>query len=195
MSCLKVIRLGHPVLRRPARQVPAEAIGGAAIQRLVDDLIETMVEEDGIGLAAPQVGQSLRLLVLGQPAAGAGPDAEAIPLRVLVNPRLVACSTDREWAWEGCLSLPDLRGLVPRASRVVVEAADRHGQPQRLEAAGFLARVLQHEMDHLEGIVYLDRMPDLRQLAFLDEYGRYCQTQAPDAPAAAAQDDARGAQR
>jgi len=183
MSCLKVIRLGHPVLRRPARQVPAEAIGGAAIQRLVDDLIETMVEEDGIGLAAPQVGQSLRLLVLGQPAAGAGPDAEAIPLRVLVNPRLVACSTDREWAWEGCLSLPDLRGLVPRASRVVVEAA------------GFLARVLQHEMDHLEGIVYLDRMPDLRQLAFLDEYGRYCQTQAPDAPAAAAQDDARGAQR
>ena len=184
MAILKVARLGHPVLRRPARAPTTDELKGRALQRLIDDMVETMVDEDGIGLAAPQVHHSYRLLVLGDPE-GDQDEPDAIPLTVLANPRIAACANDREWAWEGCLSLPGLRGLVPRSGHVLVEATDRRGKPVRLEARGYLARVLQHEMDHLDGVVFVDRMPDLRRLAFNEEFARYCAPAAQDSGAAA----------
>ncbi|MFA6109399.1 MAG: peptide deformylase [Candidatus Latescibacterota bacterium] len=172
MAILKVCRMGNPVLRRIAAEIPPTRVPHPEVQRLIDDLVETMTDEAGIGLAAPQVHQSVRLVVLGDPA----PDPEdvaAIPLTVLVNPRWVHRSVEIDEAWEGCLSLPGLRGLVPRSKQVTVAGLDRWGEPVELAAEGYLARVLQHEIDHLDGILYLDRMADLTRLTFLEEYHRY----------------------
>ena len=169
---LKVARLGHPAVRSPARPVPAEMIASPDLQRLVDDMIETMHEYDGVGLAAPQVHVGLRLAVIEVPASDER-SREAVPLTVLVNPRVTPLGDEKEHAWEGCLSIPDLRGVVPRWSRLRLEALDRAGAPFTVEAEGFFARVIQHECDHLDGSVYLDRMEGLRTLSFLREFERY----------------------
>lgn len=174
MAILKVSRMGHPVLRQPAREIPPEQIGHPAVQRLIDDMIETMTDEQGIGLAAPQVFQPLRLVVLGDPQADPD-DPDAIPLTVLVNPRWLARSDEQAEAWEGCLSIPGLRGVVSRSVTVSLEALDRQGQRVELDTRDLFARVLQHEIDHLDGVLYLDRMTDMRRLAFLEEFERYCQ--------------------
>jgi len=174
MAILKVSRMGHPVLRQPTREIPPEQIGNPTLQRLIDDMIETMGDYEGIGLAAPQVFQPLRLVVLGD--SGADPeDPDAIPLTVLINPRWLERAAEQIAAWEGCLSLPGLRGLVPRSASVRLEGLDREGKRVELQARDLLARVLQHEIDHLDGVLFLDRMPDLRKLAFLEEYRRYWQ--------------------
>jgi peptide deformylase len=145
---------------------------GRDVQRLIDDMVETMHEYDGVGLAAPQVHVGLRLAVVE--VSGADERAEdGVPLTVLVNPKLTLAAGPRPHGWEGCLSVPDLRGIVPRAAKVKLEALDRQGRPFRVEARGFHARVLQHECDHLDGTVYLDRMGDLRSLAFLPELERF----------------------
>jgi len=169
---LKVARIGHPVVRHPARDLTAEEIASRAFQQLVDDMIETMHEYDGVGLAAPQVHVGLRLAVLEVPASDERA-REAVPLTVLVNPAVTPLGEEKERGWEGCLSIPDLRGVVPRWSRLRLSALDRRGQPYVLEAAGFHARVIQHECDHLEGAVYLDRMEGLRTLSFLREFERF----------------------
>jgi len=174
---LKVARLGHPAVRSPARPVPAEMIASPDLQRLVDDMIETMHEYDGVGLAAPQVHVGLRLAVIEVPASDER-SREAVPLTVLVNPRVTPLGDGKEHAWEGCLSIPDLRGVVPRWSRLRLEALDRAGAPFTVEADGFFARVIQHECDHLDGSVYLDRMEGLHTLSFLREFERY----VPDEP-------------
>jgi peptide deformylase len=170
VSILKVARIGHPVVRGAARPIPEEQIASPEIQRLIDDMIVTMHEYDGVGLAAPQIHVDLRLAVLEVPASG---DREAVPLTVLINPVLTPLGPDAALGWEGCLSIPDLRGVVPRLRRVRLEAWDREGRPYLLEASDFLARVIQHECDHLDGRVYLDRMPDMRSLSFLREFERY----------------------
>jgi peptide deformylase len=172
MAILKVARLGHPVVRASAREVRAAEVTSPELQRLIDDMIETMHEYQGVGLAAPQVHVRLRLAVVEVPPSDerARP---AVPLTVLVNPRLTPLGEERVPGWEGCLSIPDLRGVVARQDRVRLEALDRTGAPLRLEAAGFFARVLQHECDHLDGAVYLDRMADLQSLSFLDEFQRF----------------------
>ena len=157
MALREIVRMGHPVLRAPAEPVPASAMRGAAFARLVDDMVETMRAADGVGLAAPQVGIGWRLFVYE--AAGTG--GEAVPLCVAVNPVLEPEPGDLVDDWEGCLSIPDLRGVVPRWKRVRLEAQDREGKAYSLEAEGFFARVLQHECDHLDGGVYLDRMLSL----------------------------------
>jgi len=177
MAILKVSRMGHPVLRQRAREIQPGQISDPALQKLIDDMIETMADEDGIGLAAPQVFQSLRLVVLGVPG-GDRDMPEALPLTVLINPRWLHCSEEKAEAWEGCLSLPGLRGVVPRSVSVTVEGLDRQGNRIELQAEDFFARVLQHEIDHLDGILYLDRMPDMRRLAFLEEFDRYWQPPA-----------------
>ena len=158
MAILKVARIGHPVLRCPAEPLPSEEIAAPATQRLIDDMLETMAEYDGVGLAGPQVHVSRRL---------------AIPLTVLVNPRITPVGDEREDDMEGCLSIPELRGTVPRWARLEVEALGRNGEPLRYPAEGFHARILQHEVDHLDGKVYLDRMPSMESLAFLAELQRY----------------------
>jgi peptide deformylase len=169
---LKVARIGHPVIRATAREVPADHVRSDEIQRLIDDMVETMHEYDGVGVAAPQVHVSLRLAVLEVPASD-DRARQAVPLMAIVNPKLTPVGEETVPGWEGCLSVPDLRGIVPRHRRVRLEALDREGRPLQLEAEGFFARVLQHECDHLDGRVYLDRMEGLRSLSFLREFARH----------------------
>jgi peptide deformylase len=173
MAVLKIAHLGHPVLRRVAEPVSPEAIAAPEIQRLIDDMLETMEDHDGAGLAAPQVHVSRRVVVYGVEANPRYPDAEAVPLTVLVNPIITPATSEDEEDWEGCLSVPDLRGMVPRWTRVRVEAYGRDGRPLRFTADGFHARVVQHECDHLDGKVYLDRMRSMETLSFLPEFQRY----------------------
>ena len=168
MSILKVARVAHPVLRSPAKPVPKETFRDPLFQKLVDDMRETMYEYEGVGLAAPQVHEGLRLAVIEVPADDERSRAE-VPFFVLVNPVVTPLGDERESGWEGCLSIPDLRGIVPRSKRLKLDALDRHGKPYSLEARDFFARVVQHECDHLDGNVYLDRMTDMRSLTFIKE--------------------------
>ena len=175
MSILKVARMGHPVLRARARALEPAEIRSAAIQQLIDDMFETMHEYQGIGLAAPQVHESLRLFVAGFPPSKRGDDddTEPVPEMVLINPEIRADGTEMVEDWEGCLSIPDIRGRVPRAPRITVRAYDRQGKPIEVRASGFTARVIQHETDHLDGVLFFDRMKSFESLTFLDEFGRY----------------------
>jgi peptide deformylase len=172
MSILKVARIGHPVIRTPARELSPAEIASPEIQRLIDDMIVTMHEYDGVGLAAPQVHASLRLAVIELPESDQRGEA-AVPLTVLVNPVVTPVGEKRLQGWEGCLSIPDLRGIVPRAARIKLAALDREGQPWSVDADGFFARVIQHECDHLDGRVYLDRMAGMRSLSFIRELERF----------------------
>ena len=162
MGILKVARIGHPAVRRGPRACPPRSCAPPALQRLIDDMVDTMHEYDGVGLAAPAGARGLRLAVIEVPGLGR---ARARG-RAADGPREPAA--DAAWArrsvdgWEGCLSIPDLRGVVPRAKRRAPEGArPRAASPSTIEAAGFFARVIQHECDHLDGRVYLDRMRDL----------------------------------
>lgn len=173
MAILKVARLGHPVLRQQAEPVPPETIRSPEIQRLIDDMVDTMREHDGAGLAGNQVHTPKRIAVvevLGNPRY---PDAPHIPLMVVINPVLTPLTEEMEEGWEGCLSVPDMRGRVPRYTAVRLECYDRDGQRIDLIAKDFFARVLQHETDHLDGIVYLDRMRDLSSLSHIAEWQKY----------------------
>jgi peptide deformylase len=173
MAILKVARLGHPVLRKVAEPVPLEGIGAPAIQQLIDDMIETMVEYDGAGLAAPQVHVSQQIVVFEVEGNPRYPDAESIPLTVLINPKITPTTQRMDEDWEGCLSLPDLRGQVPRYTQVRVEAYDRKGKKLNYIAKDFHARVVQHECDHLVGAVFVDRMKSMASLTFIREFMRY----------------------
>jgi peptide deformylase len=180
MSILKVARMGHPVLRTKTQPVPPAEITSPRIQRLIDDMFETMADHDGAGLAAPQVHVSRRIAIYGVRANPRYPEAEEIPPTVLINPAITALTTDEEEDWEGCLSVPDVRGKVPRYTRVRVEAYGRDGRRLRFIAEGFHARVVQHECDHLDGVVYLDRMRSMQTLTFLPEFHRYWLGRAPE---------------
>jgi peptide deformylase len=173
MAILKVARLGHPVLRQPSRPVPPDAIRTPEIQRLIDDMIETMREYNGAGLAAPQVHVLKQICVVEVNENPRYPDAPSIPLTVLVNPVLTPMTEEMEDGWEGCLSVPDMRGQVPRYTAVRLQCRDREGQPVDLIAKEFFARVIQHETDHLNGVVYLDRMRDLSTLSHIAEWNKH----------------------
>lgn len=173
MSILKVARLGHPVLRRVAAPVPPEGILSPQVQQFIDDLIETMIEYDGAGLAAPQVHVSQQIVVFEVEGNPRYPDAPSIPRTVLINPQITPKTKDVEEDWEGCLSVPDLRGKVPRVTEVRIQAYDRAGKKLDYVANGFEARVIQHECDHLIGKVFLDRMRSMESLSFLKEFLRY----------------------
>lgn len=173
MSILKVARLGHPVLRQVTANLPERELQLAAMQKFIDDMIETMKEYDGVGLAADQVHESKQVAVLEVANNPRYPNKPDVPLTVLVNPRVTPLSDALEEDWEGCLSIPDLRGRVPRYTSVRVQAWDRNGQELDYVATGFHARVIQHEFDHLNGKLYVDRMRDLTTLSFLQEFARY----------------------
>jgi len=168
MSILKVSRLGHPVLRMESKRVSPETLASPVIQTLIDNMMETMVEYIGVGLAAPQVHESLAIAVI-ESHGGRGD----IPMTVIVNPEVTVLDEELIEDWEGCLSIPDFRGRVPRWRKLRVNALDRHGKKIQITAEGFFARVIQHEFDHLMGKVYLDRMPDLKTLSHLAEFQRY----------------------
>ena len=173
MAILKVARLGHPILREKARPVPVGEIRSAGIQQLIDDMVETMREYDGAGLAATQVHQPLQIAVIEVDANPRYPDAPGIPLTVVINPVVTALTEEMEEGWEGCLSVPDMRGMVPRVTAVRLQCYDREGNQVDLVAKDFFARVIQHETDHLHGIVYVDRMRDLRTLSHIAEWNKY----------------------
>jgi peptide deformylase len=173
MAILKVARLGHPVLRQVAEPIDVEDIRSPETHRLVDDLIETMREYNGAGLAATQVHVPKQVCVIEVKDNPRYPDAEAIPLTVLINPVVTPLTAEMEEGWEGCLSVPDMRGVVPRYTAVRLEAYDREGNRIDVVAKEFFARVLQHETDHLRGLVYLDRMKDLSTLTHLAEWNKY----------------------
>ncbi|MFA6093906.1 MAG: peptide deformylase [Elusimicrobiota bacterium] len=171
---LKAAVLGHPVLRARAEPVEAKDLRKPALKRLIEDMADTLFEYNGVGLAAPQVHASLRLFLALESADGMdeedGPSAGAkAKLRVIANPEFYELSKEMEEGPEGCLSVPRLRGLVPRHTSLIIRGLDGDGRPLELAASGFFARVLQHEADHLDGLVYLDRMKDLRSLAFTSE--------------------------
>src|SRR5215471_8087267 len=172
MSILKVSRLGHPVLREKSRPLSPSFLAKSSTQTLIDNMIETMYEYHGVGLAAPQVHESLLLTVIESEG-----ERGRIPLTVLVNPKVTVLGenpeANKDEDWEGCLSIPELRGRVPRYRKLRVEALDRKGIKLNFVAEGFFARVVQHEYDHLMGQVYLDRMSDLHTLTHLDEMRRF----------------------
>ncbi|MGB7220416.1 MAG: peptide deformylase [Vicinamibacterales bacterium] len=171
MSILKVARMGHPVLRTPARALDRAEIKGVTIQQLVDDMIDTMTEYRGVGLAAPQVHEGVRLFValLDEDENG---DTGSEPIAV-INPEITIVGREVVEDWEGCLSIPDIRGRVPRAKEIKVRAFDRKAERIELTAHDFPARVIQHETDHLDGVLFFDRMRSLVSLTFLEEYSRY----------------------
>lgn len=164
MAILKVARMGHPVLRMVAEPVPPEIIPSAEFQRFCDDLLDTMEEYEGAGLAAPQVHESIRVCVLTL-TDERGPE-------FLVNPVITVLSDETNRYYEGCLSVTDLRAAVERPAHIRVDALDRHGQPKAYELKGFAAIVTQHECDHLDGVLFVDKC-DTSTLAFLDEYRRW----------------------
>lgn len=166
----EVVRLGHPVLRQVAEPVEQHRFGTRFLRDLSRDLLRTMFESKGMGLAAPQIAVALRVFAYFVP--GDGDDDEVSP-RVVVNPNLAFGGERTAPGWEGCLSIPDLRGMVPRYPTLVMTAMDVDGASIRVEAEGLHARVIQHEYDHLDGVVFLDRMPDMRQLMFEDEWDRF----------------------
>jgi peptide deformylase len=168
MSILKVARMGHPVLRTRARELDPTEIRTAVFQKLIDDMIETMTEYEGIGLAAPQVHEGVRLFVAG--IDGKGDDLKVVPF---INPVITPIGEERVEDWEGCLSIPEIRGKVPRAREVVIKALDRRGKPFELSLKNYPARVVQHETDHLDGVLFFDRMVEFATLTFLDEFQRY----------------------
>ncbi|TLZ74945.1 MAG: peptide deformylase [Methanobacteriota archaeon] len=173
MAILKVARLGHPVLRQQAQPLSPEEIRAHATQEFIDDMIETMREYDGAGLAANQVHTLKQVAVIEVQANPRYPEAPEIPLTVVINPVVTPLTDEMEEGWEGCLSVPDMRGLVPRYTAVRLEYHDREGQLQSVVAKDFFARVAQHETDHLNGHVYLDRMRDLSTLAHIAEWQKY----------------------
>lgn len=177
--------MGHPVLRAKALPVTPSQIRSAGVQRLIDDMFETMREYAGIGLAAPQVHQNIRLFVAGVRRVAEGERIEAMnadenmPFVVVINPEITPIGETMEEGWEGCLSIPDIRGLVPRAKDIRVQAYDRRGEKVAFTASGLPARVIQHETDHLDGVLFFDRMKSLGSLTYMDEYRRFW-TEADD---------------
>lgn len=166
MAIRPVLRMGHPLLRQVAE--PVERFGTGELRELVRDMDDTMRSLDGAGIAAPQIGVSRRVVIFEVTANPRYPQAEAVPYTVLVNPTLEPLGTEQEDGWEGCLSVPGLRGLVPRYRRLRYRGYDQDGRPLDRTVSGFHARVVQHEVDHLDGILYPMRITDLRNLGFED---------------------------
>ncbi len=161
-----ILRMGDPRLLERSREV--ERFGTKELQELLADMRDTMREADGAGLAAPQIGVPLRVVIFGVEANPRYPDAEPVPYTELVNPVLTPLSDEEEDGWEGCLSVPGFRGVVPRYTRLRYEGFDPEGRPIRRDVDGFHARVVQHECDHLDGILYPQRIRDMRQFGFTD---------------------------
>jgi peptide deformylase len=164
MAVREILKMGDPRLLRIAQ--PVREFGTPALRALVDDLFETMAAARGAGLAAPQIGEDVQLVIFGFERNERYPDAPAVPQTVLVNPTITPLTDEMEDAWEGCLSVPGLRGVVPRLKRIRYTGFDAEGRPIDREAEGFHARVVQHECDHLIGRLYPTRMRDLTQLGY-----------------------------
>jgi peptide deformylase len=161
-----VLRMGDPRLLEVAR--PVEAFATPELLALIEDMRETMAHLNGAGLAAPQIGVGLRVVIFGVQSNPRYPDAEEVPDTVLINPTLTPVGSEQEEGWEGCLSVPGMRGLVPRFTQLRYQGYDAHGASVDRTVSGFHARVVQHECDHLDGILYPMRIRDLANFGFVD---------------------------
>lgn len=171
MAIKEVIRMGHPVLRKMAEKVNPEEIKTKEFQSLLQDMFDTMKEQQGIGIAAPQIAISKQVALIEIPKDSERyPDAEESELMVIINPVLTTLDETLQGYWEGCLSVPMLRGYVERPQKIRVDFLDLNGDEQSLEVEGFLATVFQHELDHLFGKLYIDRLTDSTKIAYQEEY-------------------------
>ena len=166
MPVRPVLRMGDPLLLERSQEVTR--FGTPELERLLTDMLDTMEALDGAGLAAPQIGVPLRVVIFGVKRNPRYPDAEEVPYTVLVNPLIRPLGAELEEGWEGCLSVPGMRGLVPRHARIAYQGVDQYGAAIEREASGFHARVVQHECDHLDGVLYPMRIADLRNFGFTD---------------------------
>jgi len=166
MAVRSILRMGDPRLLEVAR--PVVDFATPALAGLIEDMFETMAAAGGVGLAAPQIGIGLQVVIFGFAKSERYPDAEAVPQTILINPVITPLSAQEELGWEGCLSVPGLRGEVPRLTRIRYQGVDEHGQPIDRSVEGFHARVVQHECDHLIGRLYPTRMQDMRRFGFTD---------------------------
>jgi peptide deformylase len=170
-----IVELGNPALRQVAEEVPgAIALEAAAlperVQALIDELLETVERSSGVGIAAPQVGESIRLFIVASRPNPRYPNAPEMEPTAMINPRIIAHSIETEKGWEGCLSVPGIRGLVPRYTTIQVEYTGRDGRLYQQELTDFVARIFQHELDHLDGVVFLDRVETTHDLMNEREY-------------------------
>ena len=167
MPIRQVLRMGDPLLLQ--RAAPVTAFDTPELHALVLDMQDTMQAQDGAGIAAPQIGVSLRVVIFGVGKNPRYPEAEEVPYTVLINPQITPVGEAMEEGWEGCLSVPGMRGIVPRHARIHYTGFDVQGNPIDRLVSGFHARVVQHECDHLDGILYPMRIQDLRQFGFTEE--------------------------
>jgi peptide deformylase len=168
MAIRKIARMGHPVLRLKARELKREEILAPSFKKLLDDMFETMVDYDGVGLAAPQIYESIAVAIVQYPL-------DADPL-VVINPKITVLDETKQGFWEGCLSIPEIRGLVYRPRKIKVDFLDLHAKPQSVTVEGFGATVFQHELDHLAGVLFVDRVeykPGSSPISFIEEYSRF----------------------
>jgi peptide deformylase len=166
MAVKAVLKMGDPLLLKRAAEV--ECFDTPELHNLIRDMHDTMEAMDGAGIAAPQIGVSLRVVIFGVGSNPRYPDAEQVPYTVLINPQITPLGNEMEEGWEGCLSVPGMRGIVPRHQRVHYTGFDQYGKPIDRIASGFHARVVQHECDHLDGILYPMRIQDLRTFGYTD---------------------------
>lgn len=166
MAIKPVLKMGNPKLYVPAK--PVEAFDTPKLQELIQDMFDTMAHESGAGLAAPQIGVSLRVVIFGVDFNPRYPDAEVVPTTILINPKITPIGQETDKEWEGCLSVPGMRGLVERPIKIRYEGFDEKGNPIDRTVDGFHARVVQHEVDHLDGILYPMRIDDLRLFGYED---------------------------
>ena len=167
MAIRKVLRMGDSLLLKKAQ--PVREFNTPALHQILDDLRDTMKAREGVGLAAPQIGESLQIIIFGMQYSSRYPHAQSIPETILINPRIEFLGNRQEKGWEGCLSLPDMRGAVSRYQHILYSGQKSNGQYFSREVTDFHARVVQHEYDHLQGILYPMRLDDLSQWGFSDE--------------------------
>ena len=174
MTVRTIIRMGNPILRQTADPYPKELIGSTEFESLVDDMRETLHASGGIGLAAPQISIGYRLAVIEiENTMTRYGEIEPVPFEIYINPRITVISPEAAGYWEGCLSVPGITGYVERPQHIRVDYTDRKGEPASREAHDFLATVFQHEFDHLDGLLYIDRITDKSRLAFDEEYLKF----------------------
>ncbi|MDR1310947.1 MAG: peptide deformylase [Burkholderiaceae bacterium] len=166
MSVRPILKMGDPRLLRPSK--PVTRLGTPELEALIQDMFDTMAAADGAGLAAPQIGVPLRLVIFGFDTPSGAPEEIAVPRTILLNPVLTPLGEEQEEGWEGCLSLPGMRGVVSRWAKIRYEGTDQYGNPVNRVASHFHSRVVQHECDHLQGILYPMRMHDMSLFGYID---------------------------
>lgn len=167
MTVQTVLKMGDPRLLQ--RSEPVEVVPADELNQLIQDMFDTMEALNGAGLAAPQIGVLQRVVIFGVESNPRYPDVEPVPTTVLINPRIDPLTEDMEYGWEGCLSVPGMRGLVPRPPHIRYSGVDQHGTPIERAVTGFHARVVQHEVDHIDGVLYPMRIEDMRHFGFESE--------------------------